>query len=94
MCVTQPPIVKVEALQALCALFETHAGKGILSLLDVIDLAKSAAKDSEGNIRLHAAKLFGCISKALSEMLAEQRSHSVRHLPRTHPPTHCHRIQK
>lgn len=72
----QPPIVKVEALQALCALFETHAGKGLSSLLDVIDLAKSAAKDSEGNIRLHAAKLFGCISKALSEMPAEQRSHS------------------
>lgn len=89
MYVTQPPIVKVEALQALCALFETHAGKGISSLLDVIDLAKSAAKDSEGNIRLHAAKLFGCISKALSDMLAEQRSHSVRHPAAPTPHCHC-----
>lgn len=71
--ITQPVVVKVEAIQALCSLFETHPAIGIGSLKDMVGLAKSAAADKEGNIRLHAAKMFGSISKALADYSSDQR---------------------
>lgn len=55
--VSQPVVVKVEAMQALCKLIDTHPLAALPALPRAIVMAKTCATDTDGSLRLHAAKV-------------------------------------
>lgn len=55
--VSQPVVVKVEAMQALCKLIDTHPMAALPALPRAIVMAKTCATDTDGSLRLHAAKV-------------------------------------